>query len=129
MTAQNKCQISVYYADSLYYLEKYSQAENTYIQALQLKKNIVKNKNATKLSDHLKDITSDLEIKYKIHLCYIKLKQVQKALSVLQSIPARSRIVKINMALGHLYRNSGMERSAITCYKEVLRVMNYCRKC
>lgn len=121
LTAQNKCQISVYYADSLYYLEKYSQAENTYIQALQLKKNIVKNKNATKLSDHLKDITSDLEIKYKIHLCYIKLKQVQKALSVLQSIPARSRIVKINMALGHLYRNSGMERSAITCYKEVLR--------
>lgn len=126
MTSQNKCQISVYYADSLYYLEQYSQAENIYIQTLQLKKNIVKNKNATKLNDHLKDITPDLEIKYKIYLCYIKLKQVQKALSVLQSIPARSRTVKINMALGHLYRNSGMERSAITCYKEVLRVKNDC---
>lgn len=45
-----------------------------------------------------------------------------QAIQTLQSIPARQRTPKINMALANLYRLSGNERSAITAYKEVLRV-------
>lgn len=41
---------------------------------------------------------------------------------VLQSIPGKLRNAKINMALAKLYQQGGMERSAITAYKEVLRV-------
>lgn len=125
----------VYYADSLYQLEHYSNAINIYQQALQLRKNVAKNKSSNKLNEggNGKDSkdgkdggiamtqTLDIDIKYKIHLCYMKVKQYQQAMCILQSIPARLRTCKINMALGNLYRDSGMERSAITCYKEVLR--------
>lgn len=112
----------VQYADSLFQLEQYTKAENIYFQALQQRKNIIKNKGASKPTESVKDCTSDIEIKYKIHLCYVKLKQYQKAMNILQSVPARTRTAKINMALGNLHRDAGMERSAITCYKEVLRV-------
>ena len=40
---------------------------------------------------------------------------------VLQGIPAKLRSVKVNMALGKLYIVNGMERSAISAFKEVLR--------
>ena len=46
----------------------------------------------------------------------------EQAISTLQSIAARQRTVKINMALAKLYHQAGMERSAMTAYKEVLRV-------
>lgn len=45
-----------------------------------------------------------------------------QAISTLQSIAAKQRTPKINMALAKLYHQSGQERSAITAYKEVLRV-------
>jgi lipopolysaccharide biosynthesis regulator YciM len=49
---------------------------------------------------------------------------------MLQSIPAKSRTVRTNMALGKLYMQTGMERAAITSFKEVLRVsgFNYINK-
>lgn len=65
---------------------------------------------------------SDVDLKYKMHICYVKLKQNQNAICILQSIAGRYRNSKINMALGNLYRDSGLERSAITAYREVLRV-------
>lgn len=51
----------------------------------------------------------------------MKQKQRQQAIEILQSIQARQRTPKINMALAALYRETGNERSAITAYKEVLR--------
>lgn len=48
-----------------------------------------------------------------------------QAISTLQSIAARQRSAKINMALAKLYHQSGMERSAVTFYKEVLRVSGF----
>lgn len=45
-----------------------------------------------------------------------------QAISTLQSITAKQRTPKMNMALAKLYHQSGLERSAITAYKEVLRV-------
>lgn len=66
-------------------------------------------------------MVSDIEIKYKLHVCFVKQKQYQKAIEMLQSVPTRSRTAKINMALGNLHRDNGAERTAIACYKEVLR--------
>lgn len=57
-----------------------------------------------------------------MHLCHVKLQHSDQAIDVLQSIPGKQRNAKINMALAKLYHQSGMERSAITAYKEVLKV-------
>jgi anaphase-promoting complex subunit 7 len=65
------------------------------------------------------------DIKYQIHVCHVNLKQSHQAIVVLQSIPGKLRNAKINMALAKLYQQGGMERSAIACYKEVLRVWSY----
>jgi len=65
------------------------------------------------------------DIKYQIHVCHVNLKQNHQAIVVLQSIPGKLRNAKINMALAKLYQQGGMERSAITSYKEVLRVWNH----
>lgn len=118
-----KLQIILYYADALYNSHHYLQAENLYRQALQLRKNILfKTKNSNhKISDNQNEIISDADVKYKIHLCCIALKQKTAAAEILQMISARMRTPKINMALGNLYKDIGMERVAITCFKEVLR--------
>lgn len=52
----------------------------------------------------------------------MNLRQNDQAINTLQSIPGKQRNPKINMALAKLYQQGGMERSAITAYKEVLRV-------
>lgn len=117
-----------YYADSLYYEQQYLLAENLYRQysrqAFQIRKNLMKNKNTNNnstLNENQTYIYNDVEIKYKIYLCCIAQKQKKAAADILQQIAARSRTPKINMALGNLYKEIGMERSAITCFKEVLR--------
>lgn len=113
--------MSLYYADSLFHLQEYVQAETVYRQILQFKKYVTKNKNTLKLQDLQNDVISDVEIKYKIYQCCMKLKQKQNAVDILQSIQARLRTPKINMALGNLYLENGMERPAIAAFKEVLR--------
>lgn len=125
MTPVQKCNMYLYYAESLYQLEQYAKAENIFYQAFQQRKNIIKKKSGTKPTHsekENKEIMSDVDIKFKMHLCYVKLKQYQKAVCILQSIAARSRNAKINMALGMLFKETGMERSAVTAFKEVLRV-------
>lgn len=114
----------VYYGDSLYQMEQYARAENIYFQAMQQRKNIIKKKSGAKpqAEKDNKDIISDIDIKYKLYLCYVKLKMYQKAIYILQTILARSRTVKVNMALGYLYKDTGQERPAIAAFKEVLRV-------
>lgn len=99
------------------------QAENLYRQSLQMRKIIInKSKNSNnKVIENQSDIASDVDIKYKIHCCCLALKQKKAAGDILQTIAARQRTPRINMALGNLYKEVGMERSAITCFKEVLR--------
>lgn len=57
-----------------------------------------------------------------MHLCYVKLHQSDEAINILQTISAKQRTAKVNMALAKLYQKVGSERPAITAYKEVLRV-------
>lgn len=123
ITLPIKLQIILYYADALFNTNQYLQAENLYRQVLQLRKNIIfKAKNSNnKINENQNDVISDADIKYKIYLCCMALRQKNAAFEILQMVSARIRTAKINMALGNLYRDIGMERIAITCYKEVLR--------
>ncbi|XP_064613302.1 anaphase-promoting complex subunit 7-like [Liolophura sinensis] len=112
-----KYQMMVFYGDSLYQTEEFKKAEDIYRKALSLKKAINKTKGK---SSHL-DLVSDVDVKYKIHQCHYSLGQLQEALNVLESVTTKQRSAKINMSLARLYHRTGMDRSAITCYKEVLR--------
>lgn len=80
-----------------------------------------KNSNNNTSPENQIGVYNDVEIKYKIYLCCMAQKQRKAAADILQEIAARSRTPKINMALGNLYKEMGMERSAVTCFKEVLR--------
>ncbi|XP_046739010.1 anaphase-promoting complex subunit 7 isoform X1 [Diprion similis] len=112
----------VHCADSYFHLSKYRKAESLYKKSLQFRKCLLKSKGATKPpSEGQKELMSDIDIKYQIHLCLVKLKNTQEALQVLQGIPGKQRSAKVNMALAKMFQEQGMERSAITTYKEVLR--------
>lgn len=115
----NKYQLLVYLADSLFDDEQYKRAEQFYTRALQLKKTIIKHK--PKASPPL-GLLSEVEVKYKMSLCYLRLKEHKEATTILEGISQKQRSPKINMSLAKLYQRQGMERSAISCYKEVLRV-------
>jgi anaphase-promoting complex subunit 7 len=121
LTVPEKFQTYVYYGDSLFYLSQYRKAEGIYRKALQFKKSLLKSKGTAKPQDNQKELMPDIDIKYQIHVCHVNLKQNHQAIVVLQSIPGKLRNAKINMALAKLYQQGGMERSAITSYKEVLR--------
>lgn len=115
-----KFQIMVYYADALFHNKDFKKAESMYRKALQLKKSLVKNKGKTQGFPQI-DLSSDIDIKYQMYLCHSNLKQYNLAVSVLESIPGKQRTASINMALAKLYQQAGMERSAITGFKEVLK--------
>lgn len=87
--------IYVYYADAHFYLGKYKRAEALYKKSLQFRKCLLKSKGATKPLEGQKDLPTDVDIKFQIHLCLIKLKNPQEALQVLQSIPGKQRTPKV----------------------------------
>ena len=62
-------------------------------------------------------MVSEVEIKFKMHECYLLTNQPSQALNILQTLSAKQRTPKANMALGKLYLKGGMERPAITCFK------------
>lgn len=62
------------------------------------------------------------DVKYAMAECNMAVRQYSQALTLLESIPQRHRTPKVNMRLGRLYQQAGMERPAITAYKEVLKV-------
>ena len=115
-----KFQLHAVIGNSYFHLQQYPQAENSFSQALQIRKYLVKVKSTSKVSES-NDITCDVDIKYRIHICYVKMRQNKKALDILQTVPMRLRDVKINMALGNLFRDTGYDRQSIICYKEALK--------
>ncbi|XP_015592871.1 anaphase-promoting complex subunit 7 [Cephus cinctus] len=122
LPAHAKLLTYVHCADSHFHLGKYRKAESLYKKSLQFRKCLLKSKGATKPpQEGQKDLLSDIDIKYQIHLCLVKLKNPEEALQILQGIPGKQRTPKVNMALARMFQEQGMERSAITSYKEVLR--------
>ncbi|XP_026467959.1 anaphase-promoting complex subunit 7 isoform X2 [Ctenocephalides felis] len=114
-----KFDCNMYYAESLFKIKQYRKAATIYKTVLSIKKNSSKNK---LLNTHENKIDiSEAELAYKLHLCYMELKQYQLALNILQQIPAKQRSLKIMFALGELLRTNGHERLAITCYKDLLK--------
>ncbi|KAI5703372.1 hypothetical protein M8J75_010997 [Diaphorina citri] len=121
ITGFTKFQTYIYYAQSLYQIEEYKKALHIYKNALMFKKSLLKGKGSPKAAETPKDFMSDTDIKYEMHLCYQKLKDTDESFNILTSIPGKQRTPKVNMALGQMYQDNGNERSAITCYKEVLK--------
>uniref|UniRef100_A0A1B6ENB3 Anaphase-promoting complex subunit 7 n=1 Tax=Cuerna arida TaxID=1464854 RepID=A0A1B6ENB3_9HEMI len=120
LNVTTKFQTYVCYAGSLLHLDRYSQAVSVYKQALQYKKSMLKSR--TKPNETtVKDLMPDTDIKYQIHRCLMKLHRNDEAMEVLQSIPGKQRTAKVNFALAKLLQQRGMERSAVSAYKEVLR--------
>ena len=97
LPACTKFLVYVYCADSYFYLGKYKRAETLYKKSLTFRKSLLKSKGATKPNQEIaqKDLASDVDIKYQIYLCLIKLKNQQEALQVLQSIPGKQRTPKV----------------------------------
>lgn len=114
----NKHQLLVFFADCLFDDEQYKRAENVYTRAIQLRKTIIKHK--PKACQPL-GLLSEVEVKYKLSQCYLLLKDFREATTTLEGISQKQRSLKINMSLAKLYQRQGMERPAISCYKEVLR--------
>lgn len=123
LNLNQRYQCLVYYGNALYHLSEFTKAEDIYKRALLLRKAINKAKGKASNAPMTlnQDMTSDVEVKYKIFLCMLHMKQYKEAMSVLEGISTKQRSAKINLALAKLYLKSGMDRSAITSYKEVLR--------
>ena len=120
-------------AEAFYECRDFKKAESLYKEAIQVRKQcgkVVKKSDSGSVSSEeglLEDgrlalNASDVEVKYKLHTCYLMTNQMSQAVHILQSIPAKQRSVKCNLALGKLYKQSDTERPAIACFKEVLKV-------
>lgn len=118
LTLPQKYQSLVYYGDALYQLGEYKKAESAYSRCLMLRK--MPNKTKIK-SSAATELTSEVDVQFKIYQCLHKTNQNAEALSTLESINTKKRTARINMALAKLYLHEGRDRSAITCYKEVIR--------
>lgn len=124
LTQQQHFNTLVYYAESLFHMSEFREAEGVYRQALQAKRMLPKTKSpASKVSETPSDIFSEVEIKFKTAKCLIEIKRFRDAIVMLQSLTIKQRTAapKISMLLSRLYHGHGHERSAIGTYKEVLK--------
>ncbi|XP_059144274.1 anaphase-promoting complex subunit 7-like [Physella acuta] len=118
LSLPQKYQSLVYYGEALYQLGEYKKSESVFMRCLQLRKTLNKSKIKTVSSTEL---TSEVDLKYKIYQCLHKMKQNVEALNILESISTKKRTARVNLALAKLYLHEGRDRSAITCYKELIR--------
>ncbi|XP_067683037.1 anaphase-promoting complex subunit 7-like [Haliotis asinina] len=118
LSLPQKYQCLVHFGDALYHTEEFKKAESIFRKSLLLKKAI--NKSKGKCSGSA-DVISEVDVKFKLYQCLFQQKQNTEALNVLESINTKQRTAKINLALAKLYLRDGRDRSAMTCYKEVVR--------
>ncbi|PVD31331.1 hypothetical protein C0Q70_06743 [Pomacea canaliculata] len=124
LTLAQKYQCFVYCGNACFQLGEYRKAVRAFKKSFLLKKaiNKVKGKCGT-----TQDLTSEVDVKFRVYQCHMKLKETSEALQVLESISTKQRTAKINLALARLYQHDGRDRSALTCYKEVLRLTGLIR--
>ncbi|KAG0473322.1 hypothetical protein HPP92_015179 [Vanilla planifolia] len=65
------------------------------------------------------------EVKFKITLCHCALNENRAALAEIEGIPSKARTLRMNLTIGKLYRISRHNRSAVSCYKDCLRLCPY----
>jgi len=112
-------QLQVYHGDALLEMREWRRAEAVYREALQAKKHYLKVKQLEGVGET--GCSSEVDVKYKLHKCYVAMGQPTQAINILQSIVAKNRTARVSMALGRLYHQNGMERPAIAAYREVVR--------
>lgn len=118
LTLSQKYQCLVFYGIAYYQLGEYRKASRVFKKALLLRKAVSKAKGKCGTS---LEIPPEVDVKYRLYQCHMKLKEMPEALQVLESINSKQRTGKINLALARLYQQEGRDRPALTCYKEVLR--------
>jgi len=112
-------QLQIYHGDALLEMREWRRAEAVYREALQAKKHYMKLKQLEGVGESGSSI--EVDVKYKLHKCYVAMGQPNQAINILQSIVAKNRTARVSMALGRLYHQNGMERPAIAAYREVVR--------
>ena len=81
---------------------------------MQYRKCLIKSKTTIKSNQEgQKELTSDVDIKYQIYSCFMKMKNWQEALQILQSIPAKQRTPKVNLILTHFLNKY------LICYSKI----------
>uniref|UniRef100_A0A914UQF3 Anaphase promoting complex subunit 7 n=1 Tax=Plectus sambesii TaxID=2011161 RepID=A0A914UQF3_9BILA len=96
-----RCQCVVYYADALYNLDQFKKSEQAYYRALQMRKSMTKPLETRKHAE----LTSEADIRFRLHQCLMRQGKHQEAMGVLESIPDQQRTPKVRAALGRLYAN------------------------
>jgi len=115
-------ELQVCHGDSLLELKEWRRAEIVFREALQTRKHYMKVKQMESGGGvEVGCVNSEVDIKYKMHQCYVAMGQPNQAINILQSIISKNRTAKVSMALGRLYHQNGMERPAIAAYREVVR--------
>ncbi|POM60144.1 Anaphase-promoting complex subunit 7 [Phytophthora palmivora] len=67
----------------------------------------------------------ELEVKLQVARCYVQLDCIHEAIEVLKSTPAEGRTLSMNLLLGKLYVNEGLQNKAEECYMAALRQNPY----
>lgn len=112
--------VLIYNANSLFQQQQYRKADLTYREALSARKGLAKSGSANKYENTIDQYT-DCEIKYKSALCLDMEKKSKEAITMLQSIPAKQRTMKVNMLLGKLCERAGRDTNATVALKAVLK--------
>lgn len=118
--AGNQYEILLQHADAKYESKQYQKAESVYRHALQIRKDGLKH-GAKNSAASFSKLPSEADVKFRIHLCCSAIGNIDSAISILESIPAKLRTAKIHYALARLYHGQGQDRPAIISYKEVLK--------
>uniref|UniRef100_A0A6A7G3T2 Anaphase-promoting complex subunit 7-like n=2 Tax=Hirondellea gigas TaxID=1518452 RepID=A0A6A7G3T2_9CRUS len=105
---------------SIQQLKQFRRAEFMLKKAMLYAKSLLKSK-IIKATDVYTDGMTEIDVKLAMAECHLSLGQRNQALSVLESVAPRTRTARLNMMLGELYQQTGMERPAVTAYKEVLK--------
>ncbi|KAL3674258.1 hypothetical protein V7S43_000214 [Phytophthora oleae] len=67
----------------------------------------------------------ELDVKLKVARCYVQLECIHEAIEVLKSTPPEERSLSINLLLGKLYVNEGLQNKAEESYTAALRQNPY----
>ncbi len=104
--------------------KEFRRAETLFKDALLTKKELAKGKgpSSSKAIDDGEKMFSEVTLKFKLHLCYVEMGSSSLAIEILQTVPAKQRTPKLNMAMGKLYVRNGLDRPAVSCFREVLKV-------
>lgn len=110
-----------YFGYSLFEERLYRRAEDILKNALLARKTFMKVKPNLQSYDSSVNYFSEVEIRYKLALCYQATKQIPDAIATLQIISMKNRPAKVNMLLFKLLQLSGYDKTAIGPLKALLK--------